>query len=214
MKKMQRKLNLVATLALLVSTSACTEQAEVAATPATDKPTLVVESSVAQTNVAQTSVAQTNFRPQATLQEIMLSVIDPNIDPIWNSISTVSTAEGVEEIRPQTDEDWLTLRNHAITLREVANLLVIPGRKVAHPEVSTSTHHTELHAEAIEALIKAQWPIFIERAHALQDAADLAVKAIDAKDVDRLEEVGGIIEHTCETCHSQFWYPDDKHPGN
>lgn len=209
MKKMQRKLSLVATLALLVSTSACTEQAEVAATPAADKSTVVSES-----NVAQSNVTQSNFRPRATLQEIMLSVIDPNIDPIWNSISTVSTAEGVEEIRPQTDEDWLILRNHAITLREVANLLVIPGRKVAHPEVSTSTHHTELHAEAIEALIKAQWPLFIERAHALQDAADLAIKAIDAKDVDRLEEVGGIIEHTCETCHSQFWYPDDKRPGN
>lgn len=199
MKKMQRKLSLVATLALLVSTSACTEQAEVAATPAANKSTVVAES---------------NFRPRATLQEIMLSVIDPNIDPIWNSISTVSTAEGVEEIRPQTDEEWATLRNHAITLREVANLLVIPGRKVAHPEVSTSTHHTELHAEAIEALINAQWPIFIDRAHALQDAADLAVKAIDAKDVDKLEEVGGIIEHTCESCHSQFWYPDDKRPGN
>lgn len=199
MKNTQRKLRLIATLALLVSTSACTEQAEVAATPVAEKPTVVAES---------------NFRLRATLQEIMLSVIDPNIDPIWNSISTVSTAEGVEEIRPQTDEDWARLRNHAITLREVANLLVIPGRKVAHPEVSTSTHHTELHAEAIEALIVAQWPIFIERAHALQDAADLAIKAIDAKDVDKLEEVGGIIEHTCESCHSQFWYPDDKRPGN
>lgn len=199
MKKMQRKLGLVATLALLVPISACTEQAEVAATPAANKSTVVAES---------------NFRPRATLQEIMLSVIDPNIDPIWNSISTVSTAEGIEETRPQTDEEWATLRNHAITLREVANLLVIPGRKVAHSEVSTSTHHTELHAEAIEALINAQWSLFIDRAHALQDAADLAVKAIDAKDVDKLEEVGGIIEHACESCHSQFWYPDDKRPGN
>lgn len=199
MKKMQRKLGFVVTLALLVSTSACTEQADVNSTPAVNP---------------QPVNAAADYRPRATLQELMLSVIDPNIDPIWNSISTVSTAEGIEEIRPQTDEDWARLRNHAVTLREVSNLLVIPGRNVAHPEVSTSTHHTELHAEAIEALIAAQWSIFVDRAHALQDAADLAIKAIDAKDVDKLEEVGGIIEHACESCHSQFWYPDDKRPLN
>lgn len=198
MQNMQRKFALLATLALLVSASACSERVEVAA----------LASSPESSKVA------TDFRPHATLQEIMLSVIDPNIDPIWNSISTVSTAEGVVEIRPQTDEDWAALRNHAITLREVSNLLVIPGRKVAHPEVSTSTHHSELQAEAIEALITAQWPAFIERAHALQDAADLAVSAIDAKNVDKLEEVGGIIEHACESCHSQFWYPGDKRPVN
>ncbi len=200
MKKMQRKWGFIATLALLVATSACTRQAEVAAPSESPK-------SAAEVKVV-------DFKPTATLQEIMLSVIDPNIDPIWNSISTVSTAEGITEVRPETDEDWEKLRNHAITLREVANLLVIPGRKVAHPEVSTSTHHTELHAEAIEALIAAQWPVFVQRAHALQDAAGLAISAIDEKNVDRLEEVGGIIEHTCESCHSQFWYPDDKRPTN
>lgn len=200
MKKMQRKWGFIATLALLVATSACTRQEEVA-TP-----------SESLKSAAEVKVS--DFKPTATLQEIMLSVIDPNIDPIWNSISTVSTAEGITEVRPETDEDWEKLRNHAITLREVANLLVIPGRKVAHPEVSTSTHHTELHAEAIEALIAAQWPAFVQRAHALQDAAGLAISAIDEKNVDRLEEVGGIIEHTCESCHSQFWYPDDKRPTN
>lgn len=200
MKEMQRKWVFIATLALLVATSACTKQTGVAAPSESPKSTVAV-------NVS-------DFKPTATLQEIMLSVIDPNIDPIWNSISTVSTAKGITEVRPETDEDWEKLRNHAITLREVANLLVIPGRKVAHPEASTSTHHTELQAEAIEALIAAQWPIFVQRAHALQDAAGLAISAIDEKNVDRLEEVGGIIEHTCESCHSQFWYPDDKRPTN
>ncbi len=198
MQNMQRKFALLTTLALLVSASACSERAE---------------ESIA-TNPPELNKTASAFRPHATLQEIMLSVIDPNIDPIWNSISTVSTVEGVEEIRPQTDEDWATLRNHAIVLREVSNLLVIPGRKVAHPDVSTSTHHTELQAEAVEALIAAQWPVFVERAHALQDAADLVVSAIDEKNVDKLEEAGGIIEHTCESCHSQFWYPGDKRPLN
>jgi hypothetical protein len=198
MKYTQRKWVLVATLALLVSTSACNQQAEVATIP--------------NANVASITQVASDFRPGATVQEIMITVIDPNIDPIWNSISTESSVEGTVEIRPRTDADWETLRNHAITLREAANLLVIPGRKVAHPHLSTSSHHTELDAQAIEILISSQWPAFVERAHALQDAVDLALEAIEVKNVDRLEEAGGIIEHACEGCHSQFWYPGDERP--
>jgi len=190
---MQRKLLPLTLIALLVSVSGCDKQPDTAATPSVDLST---------------------FKPVATLQEIMLSVIDPNVDPIWNSISTESSAEGIIEKRPESDEDWAVLRNHAITLREVSNLLVIPGRDVAHPEANTSIHHSELESAAIQALIAAQWPEFILRAQALQDAAHLAVLAIEAKDVDRLEEVGGIIEHACEGCHSQFWYPGDKRPTN
>lgn len=199
---MQRQLISVTLIALLAVVSGCNQQpdavATAAATPAPAKP----------------SASATYFKPSATLQEIMLSVIDPNIDPIWNSISTEITAEGTIEKRPETDEDWATLRNHAISLREVSNLLVIEGRTVAHSHANTSSHESELQAEAIQALIAAQWPEFIQRAHALHDAANLAVEAIDAKNVDRLEEVGGIIEHACEACHSQFWYPGDKVPTN
>lgn len=199
---MQRQLISIALIALLAVVSGCNPQpdavATAAATPATATP----------------SASANNFKPSATLQEIMLSVIDPNVDPIWNSISTEITAAGTIEKRPETEEEWATLRNHAISLREVSNLLVIEGRAVAHSHANTSSHESELQAEAIQALIAAQWPEFIQRAHALHDAANLAVEAIDEKNVDRLEEVGGIIEHACEACHSQFWYPGDKVPVN
>lgn len=213
MKNMQRKLGLIATLALLVSVSACKEQAEAGAADNSSASDKITTSKNPGNPVASTASGISDFRPDATLQDIMLAVIDPNIDPIWNAISTETSAEGVTELRPQTDDEWLVLRNHAIALREAANLLIIPGRKVAHPNISTSSHRSELEGHAIEELIQAQWPAFVQRAHALQDAAGLAIEAIDAKDVDRLEEVGGIIEHSCEGCHSQFWYPGDKVPG-
>lgn len=194
---MQRQLISLTVIALLAAASGCGQQADVVAATA-----------------AAPSVSASNFKPSATLQEIMLAVIDPNVDPIWNSISTLVSAEGTVEKRPETEQEWASLRNHAISLREVSNLLVIEGRAVAHSHANTSSHESELQAEAIQALIAAQWPEFIQRAHALHDAANLAVEAIDAKNVDRLEEVGGIIEHACESCHAQFWYPGDKVPVN
>jgi iron uptake system EfeUOB component EfeO/EfeM len=155
-------------------------------------------------------VAESHFKPTATIQELMISVVDPNVDPIWESIQTVVTAEGTEEKHPKTDEDWAVLKNHAIALREVTNLLLIEGRKVATS--NTSTVAAELSADEIEKLIAANRPAFIKNAHDLHEAVTQAIVAIDAKDVAALEATGGVIDQACEKCHMQFWYPGDVRP--
>lgn len=152
------------------------------------------------------------FQPTASIQELMQSVVDPNVDAIWNSVATTSTAAGVEEKRPQTDEEWLALRYNAIALREVSNLLVIEGRKAAVGNAATAADPSELGPEQIDKLIASNRPAFITNAHALHDAVTIALKAINEKDVTALESAGEIIEHSCEQCHSQFWYPGDKRP--
>ena len=43
-----------------------------------------------------------------------------------------------------------------------------------------------------------------------REAAPLpALDAIDAKDPNRLLEVGGEIDEACEACHLVYWYPPD-----
>lgn len=156
--------------------------------------------------------SETAFRPSATLQEIMVSVIDPNVDPIWESIATIVTAEGTQEIRPNTDEDWAKLKQHAITLREASNLLLIEGRKVAADNANTSSAPAELSALEIAQLIASNRQDFIKNAHFLHDTVTRAIKDIEARDVEALEITGGIIDQACEQCHMQFWYPGDKRP--
>lgn len=155
---------------------------------------------------------QPAFKPAASIQDLMISVVDPNIDAIWNSVSVVSTYEGVIETKPQTEEEWQKLRGHALTLREVYNLLVIPGRQVAEKDAITSSGDGELHAQQIETLINSQWDEFVKHAAQLQTASDQVLKAIEARNVEGLEEAGGVVEHACEACHSAFWYPGDKRP--
>lgn len=171
---------------------------------------LVVFGLVACEKKVDAPKVESPFKPSATIQELMISVVDPNVDPIWESIETISTASGVEEKHPKTDEDWTTLKNHAIALREVTNLLLIEGRKVATS--NTSTVAAELTPDEIEKLIAANRPAFIKNAHDLHEAVTQAIVAIDAKDVAALEAVGGVIDQTCEKCHMQFWYPGDKRP--
>jgi cytochrome c556 len=154
----------------------------------------------------------TSFITEATIQDLMLHVIDPNVDAIWNSVTTIADKNGVVETRPETDEDWNKLKSHAITLQEAANLLLIPGRKVAIEGAATSIHPVELSADAISKKIHSDRLVFDQSAHALHRAAGEVIAAIEAKDVDALEKAGGHVEHACEQCHSKFWYPGDSVP--
>jgi cytochrome c556 len=155
---------------------------------------------------------QSLFITEATIQDLMLHVIDPNVDAIWNSVTTIADKNGVVEIRPETDEDWKKLRGHAVTLQEAANLLLIRGRKVAVEGAATSIHPVELSPEAISKKIETERQRFDQSAQALHRATGEVITAIDAKDVDALEKAGGHIEHACEQCHSKFWYPGDSVP--
>ncbi|MFZ6775027.1 hypothetical protein ACO0LB_20180 [Undibacterium sp. SXout7W] len=154
----------------------------------------------------------TAFKPTASIQEIMQSIIDPNIDAVWNSVATISTTAGTEERSPKTDEEWSTVRQHALVVLEASNLLLIEGRKTAVDGANTSTHPVELRPEEIEKSIAANRQVFNQHAHALHEATLEAIAAIDAKSTDRLVKAGGRIDQTCEQCHTKFWYPGDKRP--
>ncbi|MES1988527.1 MAG: cytochrome c [Pseudomonadota bacterium] len=156
--------------------------------------------------------AESPFRPLVTVQEVMASIVDPNIDPIWNSVSTVSTKEGTVDKQPQTDEEWKVLKNHALTLLEVPNLLVIEGRKAAADNASTSSHSSELTTAEVQKGIDTNRSDFNQHAHDLQDAIKQVIIAIDAKNPEELVKAGGKVDQVCEQCHKQFWYPNDVIP--
>ena len=157
-------------------------------------------------------ISDAEFKPVATVQEVMNSIIDPNIDPIWNSVSSVSTPKGTEERKPETDDDWRVLRQHALAVIEAGNLLLVKDRPISVANTTTSSGGAELTSEAIQALIADNQTAYIERIHELQGAAQGLLVAIDAKNVQELEDAGGRVEQACEQCHSQFWYPGDNKP--
>ncbi|MGZ4999999.1 MAG: cytochrome c [Methylomonas sp.] len=180
---------------------------------ATIASTLLLSSSMTACNSARTETRSPSpFKPGATLQEVMTAIIDPNIDFIWNSVSLVSTANGTVEHRPQTDEDWKVLRQHALAVAEAGNLLLIEDRPIAATNANTSSGGAELNPTDIRILIAANRNEYVNRVHGLQTAAQGLIAAIDAQNVEELEKAGGEVEQACELCHTQFWYPGDIRP--
>jgi hypothetical protein len=151
--------------------------------------------------------AQPEFRVDATIKDIMDSVVDPSADYIWDAVATTMTVKGKEEKYPRTDGEWKEVRRRAIHLMEASNLLLIPGRHVAKPGEKALDPRVELPPERIEALINHDRANFTTLAHGLYDSVLPALKAIDAKDKDALLDAGDAIDRACENCHFTYWYP-------
>ena len=153
-------------------------------------------------------------RITATIQDLMDAEIDPAADFLWGSVGFVSTKDGTEDKRPRTDKDWDTVRNQAIILIEATNLLVLPGRIVA--TAGSKLDPSEVAGiedpKDIQKAIDAARPSFIGYAHGLYDAAAEILKAIDAKDVARMDAAGEKLDAACEACHRAFWYPNAPEP--
>ena len=106
-------------------------------------------------------------------------VIDPAVDVIWDSVATIYTEAGTKEVAPRTDEQWAAVRNSAATVAESGNLLMLEGR----------------------ALDRDQW---MGAARALTVAANGALKAAEARNVEALFVAGEDIYHACTACHLRY----------
>jgi cytochrome c556 len=161
---------------------------------------------------SQTTTVQPDangYIPQATIVEIMDSIVMPAAQALWDAVAVDVTENGTIENAPQTDEEWTALRATAVTLAEATNALIVPGRHAAPPgTASADPDADELAPEKIDALLAKERPAWIAHAHVLHEAAMEALRAVDARSIDGISEAGGTIDAACEGCHLQFWYPE------
>jgi hypothetical protein len=120
-----------------------------------------------------------HFRPVVGEKALMVSMIDPAADVVWDAVQTIVTAEGVEEIQPRTDEEWDVARNAAVTVAESGNLLMI-GRR---------------------ARDQGDW---IAWSLDMVDAGAAAMRAAEARDPQALFDAGGEIYRACSGCHAAY----------
>jgi hypothetical protein len=98
---------------------------------------------------------------------------------VYNAVGDIVTAEGVEEILPETDEEWAVIANSAAALVESGNLLLLGDRAVDDGDWVTITR-------------------------ALIQAGTTALTAAEAQDVDGILAIGVDINTTCDDCHAQY----------
>lgn len=151
------------------------------------------------------------YVPTATIKDLMDAIVDPSADVVWDSVATI-VGGSTEDRRPSTDAEWAEVRQGAIRLVEASNLLLMPGRHIAPPGVKSETPGVELEPEEMEALVNKDRNTWDARVRAFRDVSVEVLQTIEARNADKLFDVGGELDTTCENCHRQYWYPNEKIP--
>jgi hypothetical protein len=115
------------------------------------------------------------FHLPVSLNEVMVALVNSAADPIWLAAWH----------NPQTERDWRNLEYRAYQLQLAGALLVIPGNGPMDEAWTANP----------------QWTAWANR---LEAAGDHAVKAIAARDVERISRSGDEIVDVCEGCHYAF----------
>jgi hypothetical protein len=123
----------------------------------------------------------------------------------------VTTAKGVVETAPKTDEDWEKIQIGAVALAEGASLLKIP-RPFAPPgdqNNSAGPAAPELSPAQIKAKLEADPVEWNARIEALRNVGLEVLDIVKRKDVKELWDASDNLDEACENCHIDYWYPGE-----
>jgi hypothetical protein len=109
----------------------------------------------------------------------MTGIVMPAAYVVFDSVSTIVDAKGVQENQPRTEEEWATVGASAAVLIESANMLLIGNR----------------------AVDQGDW---VKMSRAMADAGQIALKAADAKSPEGILEAGEAINTSCDNCHQKY----------
>lgn len=149
---------------------------------------------------------------KAPVRALMAGIIDPAADVVWQSVGTTVSTTGTDARVPRTDEEWANVRLNARMLIEASELLQTPGRPIAGQGEKSVAPGIELEPEEILVNVNKDREGWNRLARAFHDASVNVLQAIDAKDAEKVFELGTDLDATCEKCHTTFWYPNQPLP--
>lgn len=123
------------------------------------------------------------FEAVADVRQLMLTVVEPAAEVYWDSVGTIMTLDGTEEIAPSTTAEWEAVRNAAMVIAESGNLLLLPGRVAGHEQEAErwTKFSLDLIATGRQALV-----------------------AAEARDPSAVFYAGGEVYLVCADCHAVF----------
>ena len=128
---------------------------------------------------AAAATAPVETAPVATVKQIMVGITNPAAYVVYEAVGTKTTSKGIEEIVPQTDDDWQKVGSAAAAVVESGNLMLTGSR----------------------AIDKGDW---VKMTRDMMEQGKKAMAAAQAKDKDKIVEAGGDLNTTCDNCHMRY----------
>jgi hypothetical protein len=125
------------------------------------------------------AAAAVETAPVGSVKQIMIGITNPAAYVIYEAVGTKTTSKGIEEIAPQTDEDWARVESAGAAVAESGNLMLTGNR----------------------AIDKGDW---VKMTNDMIEQGKKAMAAAAAKDKDKIVEAGGEMNTTCDNCHAKY----------
>ena len=141
-----------------------------------------------------------------SVRQLMNEVMELNARTIWNAVSYIVTADGVEERFPRSDEEWNTLLQAARNLMSGGEALMLDSRPVDpafDPASWPNWQYTPAEIETMRSEDPDNWRYYLVD---MQGAVTRIIDAINRRDLLAYGELGVLLNQACQGCHSSFWY--------
>lgn len=161
---------------------------------------------------AEAATVASDLKPIFSIKELMENIIDPQSDFIFDAVAVDIGEHGAIETKPTSEEDWQKVQRATVLLAESMNLLKMP-RPVAPADEKNELRgpgKPELSPEQIQAKLDQDRRLWDSHVDQLRDELMKVLDIVKARDSDKLFEAGSNIDHACEACHLEYWYPGDK----
>ena len=151
--------------------------------------------------------------PQLTFHEVMKDEVDKNADELWDiSNKAIGERAGIDPAR-MTDARWEQLADKAEAVRQAAlriaamDPLVVakPGVKISDEDIPGG--HT---AAQVQGRFDREPQKLRDMANVLASHTGDLAAAARAHDAARAGALVDQLDPVCESCHLEFWYPDQK----
>lgn len=119
------------------------------------------------------------FKAIVETKDLMDNVMERQADIVWGAAGQIITAEGVQDLRPKTEEEWANVKAAAINLTETGNLLMVAPR----------------------AQDNDRW---MKNVQLMMAQGEKMISAIDRRDSQAMFDVGSDLYDTCTNCHMHY----------
>jgi hypothetical protein len=131
------------------------------------------------TAVSQAAPDDAPYTAKLPLNGLMAHVMQYSAEGIWERQGTEIDATGEHSLFPKNTEDWEKAESAALTLVEVTNTLLVPGRRVR----------------------EAEWDRAVE---GVRKVAQEAAAAAEKQDKDAFFKAGEKLDAACDACHARY----------
>ncbi|WEK01160.1 MAG: hypothetical protein P0Y59_05580 [Candidatus Sphingomonas phytovorans] len=128
---------------------------------------------------AAVAISATPFNTSLPTKEFMLHVMQYAGDGVWKRQGWVSDKSGERSLFPRNEAEWEEAESASLTLAEITNVLLIPGRRVEEPA----------------------WDDAVKR---VRNVALVAAAAAEKHDQAAFLKAGGDLDVACDSCHEHY----------